>query len=375
MNNDSRNEAMPPPLPGNYASLPSQPAEKKSSSFLNGCGLAFLFIGGMLLLLVAAIFLLGKGCVSSFQTLLEKGPAFNSSLALSEDRIGKKIIQAAAFGETRQIAVIDIKGIIVYEANFNNASAQRIAAELRAAREDDNVVAILLDMDTPGGEVVASDDLLHQVQACRAKGKPVITCMRSLAASGGYFIASGSDWIVANRMTLTGSIGVIISSYKIQGLLQKIGVEPEVYRSGVMKDMLSPTRERTEQEKAYIQSMVQMTFKEFCQVVAAGRVAFQTPDDVAASPFGDGRVLSGSDALQLGLIDQLGYFEYAVAKAKELTQAPGAAIVRFSLAPSFLDYVLSMKAPGALKLEGLLTPHSFSPEPGKTYFLAPEFCF
>ena len=80
---------------------------------------------------------------------------------------------------------------------------------MRAAREDDNVVAILLDMDTPGGEVVASDEILNQVRACRDAGKPVVTCMRSMGASGGYFIASGSDWIIANRMTFTGSIGVI----------------------------------------------------------------------------------------------------------------------------------------------------------------------
>lgn len=373
MEYQSQNDQLPPPLPQNPQMHTAAP-EKKKSSFIGGCLTAFLLMFGMLILLVVLLMMLGKGCMSSLQTLAEKGPAFGSTMSGSEDRISKKQVLPAEPGETREIAVIDVKGIILYENNFNNASARRISAELRAAREDSSVVAILLDMDTPGGEVVASDEILHQVKACRAAGKPVVTCMRSLAASGGYFIASGCDWIVANRMTFTGSIGVIISSYRIQELLQKIGVQPEVYRSGSMKDMLSPTREHSEQEKTYVQNMVQSTFREFCQVVADGREAFQDADAVASSAFGDGRVLSGSDAFELGLVDQLGYFEDAVDKARELAQAPGAAVIRFSFAPSFMDFIFSMKAPAALRIEGVLPARNFSPEPGKVYFLAPETC-
>ena len=149
----------------------------------------------MLILPMVLVVTLGKGCMSSFQTLAEKRTTFGSAMSTDEDRINKKKVLPSELGESREIAVIDIKGVILYENNFNNASARRIAAELRAAREDDNVVAILLDMDTPGGEVVASDEILNQVRACRDAGKPVVTCMRSMGASGGYFIASGSDWI------------------------------------------------------------------------------------------------------------------------------------------------------------------------------------
>ncbi len=376
MQYQSPNEHLPPPLPENIRMpYPPPPHEKKRSSFLGGCLTAFLMVAGMLALLLILLFVLGKGCMSSFETLAEKSPAFGSTMTGAEERISKKRILPAEPGDTREIAVIDIKGIILYENNFNNASARRIAAELRAAREDSKVVAILLDMDTPGGEVVASDEILHQVKACRAAGKPVVTCMRSLAASGGYFIASGSDWIIANRMTFTGSIGVIISSYRIQELLQKIGVQAEVYRSGSMKDMLSLTREHSQQEKIYIQNMVQSTFQEFCKVVADGRDAFQDAGEVASSVFGDGRVLSGTAALELGLVDQLGYFEDAVSKARELAGAAGAAVIRFSFTPSFMDWVFSMKAPGALRLEGLLPARNFTPEPGKIYFLTAETCF
>jgi len=370
-----QNNQQPPPLP-QYTRMQAPPPRSsgKTPAFIGGCLTAFLLMGGMLILPMLLVVTLGKGCMSSFQTLAEKRTTFGSAMSMDEDRISKKKVLPSEHGESREIAVIDIKGFILYENNFNNASARRIAAELRAAREDSNVVAILLDMDTPGGEVVASDEILHQVRACRDAGKPVVTCMRSMGASGGYFIASGSDWIIANRMTFTGSIGVIISSFRIQELLQKIGVQPEVYRSGSMKDMLSATREHSEQEKLYVQNMVQSTFREFCQVVADGREAFQDADAVASSAFGDGRVLSGSDALELGLIDQLGYFEDAVSKARELAEAPGAAIIRFSYAPSFRDFLFSMKAPAALRIEGVLPTRNFTPEPGKVYLLAPETC-
>ena len=372
MENQQSYDSLPPENARPF--YPPPPERKRGFSFLGGCLTAFLLMFGALALLLALLFSLGKGCVSTFETFAEKGGSFGSSLNISEDRINKKQVLPPEFGEKREIAVISIKGIILFENNFNNASARRIAAELSAASKDDNVVAILLDMDTPGGEVVASDEILHQVKACRAAGKPVVTCMRSMGASGGYFIASGSDWIIANRMTFTGSIGVIISSYRVQELLRKVGVEAEVYRSGSMKDMLSPTREHSEQEKLYVQNMVQNTYREFCQVVADGRPAFQDADAVAAAPFGDGRVLSGYDALQMGLVDQLGYFEDAIDKAKELAEAPGAAIIRFSSTPSFMDMLLSMKAPAALKLQGLLPTRNFTPEPGKFYFLAAENC-
>lgn len=374
MENQQSTYSPPPPSESSRPFYPPPPEKKRGSSFLGGCLTAFLLMIGSFALLLALILTLGKGCLSTFESLAEKGTTFGSTLSLSDERISKKQVLPAEFGETREIAVISVKGIILFDNNFNNASARRIATELRTAREDSNVVAILLDMDTPGGEVVASDEILNQVKECRAAGKPVVTCMRSMGASGGYFIASGSDWIIANRMTFTGSVGVIISTYQVQELLQKIGVEAEVYSSGKMKDMLNPTRQHSEQEKLYVQNMVQNTYREFCQVIADGRDAFADADAVAAASFGDGRVLSGSDALQAGLIDQLGYFDDAVAKAKELAGVPGAAVIRFSFTPSFTELLFSMKAPAAIRLENVFTAGNFKPEPGKFYFLAPDTC-
>ncbi len=316
----------------------------------------------------------GQGCRAALEGLSAEGGALSTAFAKPAIRINRKVIVPAKNNNPYQIAVIKVQGVIQNSGGRALASSEIIATELRIASRDSDVLAIILDMDTPGGEVVASDEMLHEVLACKAAGKPVLTCMRSLAASGGYFIASGSDWIVANRMTLTGSIGVIIGSYQVVGLLDKIGVKPETYRSGAMKDMLSPTRERTTQERDYIQGMISSTFQEFCQVVANGRTEYETAQAVAASPFGDGRVLSGADALALGLVDQLGYMSDAIAKAKELCDCADAAVVSYAYSPSFMDIVFSLKSPDSLKISGIVPANVTTLEPGKLYYLYPNSC-
>jgi protease-4 len=372
-------ESAPTPLRGTYAGTqgasapPSLPP--KRSSFMSGCLTAMLGFFAFFCLLVLLIFMLGKGCVKLVGELAESGSGFPGTFSESEERVSKRYVERISAASNQEIALIEVKGVIVFDNVQRYASARRIGRELRAARKDAAVKAIILDMDSPGGEVVASDEIRHQVLACREAGKPVLVCMRSLGASGGYFIASAADWIVANRLTFTGSIGVIISSYQIQGLLEKIGVQPEVYRSGDMKDMLNPSRPRSAAEREYVQGMVQSSFREFCQVVAEGRSAYEDADAVAQARFADGRILSGQDALQLGLVDQLGYFEDALLKARELAEAPEASLVRFSSTPSFMDFIFSMQQRMPLSLQSLMPQNHFSPEPGKLYYISPELCY
>lgn len=352
----------PPPCPP-PAPQAEKPA-KKSHGCLWGCFIVFLIcfvLGGLVLAFVCG---LGIGAAGELDA--------SSLPGLKTDKHISRTVLESPHGTSKYVAVINVIGIIQYGDRYEGASARRLVTELTAARNDDDVIAIVLDMDTPGGEVVASDEILNQVRLCRKAGKPVVTCMRSLGASGGYFIASGSDWIVANRMTFTGSIGVIMQSMQIKGLLDKIGVQPETYRSGDMKDMLSPSRERTEKEAAYVQQMIDTSFLEFCQVVADGREAFNTAEDVKNSPFGDGRVLSGADALNYGLVDQLGYFSDAIAKAKELGGNPNAGVTRISRSLDFWDFLLS-SAQSSLKPLGSLAESAFPPlRPGCLYYLAPE---
>jgi len=289
-----------------------------------------------------------------------------------ERRVIEEVISGSALDTESKIAVIDVKGIILSEGAFDMADSRRIAYELAAARKDPHVVAVILDMDTPGGEVTASDEIHRQVRLCSKDNKPVVTCMRSVGASGGYFIAAGSDWIVANRMTITGSIGVIIGTTNYTNLFSKIGLEAEVYKSGPMKDMLRGSRERTDMERAYVQGLVDETFREFATVVSNGRTRYDTPEDVMASEFGDGRIVSGAEAVRLGLVDQLGYFDDAVDKARELAKTPMVKVVRYRRPLRFADFLLGMRAQHSAGLRSLLPAEMAAVQPGRLYFLMPS---
>lgn len=366
----------PPPMPTPPPPPPSaqppccpllhqQPPPRKSRAGKIGCLLAIIFC--------AIAFFATMAVIGAITSAMDKFD-FTSGNTITKPapKIVTEVIRPGFGLDT--IAVISVNGVITSSDIYQAASARRICNELRYAREDDSVVAIIIDMNTPGGEVTASDEILNEVRQCRDAGKPVVTCMHAIGASGGYFIASGSDWIIANRHTFTGSIGVIMSTLNYTALLDKIGVQSEVYRSGAMKDMLNGGRPRTELEKTYVQELILKTFTEFAQVVADGRSkAFANVDAVKAATFADGRVLTGDSALQEGLIDQLGYFDDAIAKATELSNATAPAVVSYSQRASFLDVLLSMKLPGAFDLRQIAPVRGVTIEPGKPYFLAPEF--
>lgn len=273
------------------------------------------------------------------------------------------------------IAVVDVKGVILSAEHFDAASVPRITAALKHASARPDVVAVVLDMNTPGGEVTASDEIHNAVQQLRRTGKPVITCMRSMAASGGYYVAAGTDYIVANRLTLTGSIGVLISSVNYAELLDKIGVRADVYKSGEMKDLLNGAVDRTTEEEdmqdEFFQEMVDRTFMEFAEVVADGR-NFPSAEHVRDATFGDGRVLSGEQARTYNLVDQLGYFSDAVSHAKDLANVQRAKVVRFQPRVSMFDRMLSMSANSALLPESVLPAEIRALKPGRLYYLAPH---
>jgi protease IV len=231
-----------------------------------------------------------------------------------------------------KIAVIEVDGIITsHEADpAGNNMVDVIKAQLDRAKEDAHVKAVILKVDSPGGEVMASD----QINKLFAKfqggpdGKPVICSMGSLAASGGYYISASSRWIVADDLTLTASIGVIMEGLNYRGLMDKIGVAPDVYKSGKFKDMLSPMRETNEipaEEHAMVQNLIMETYGKFTNIVAEGRSAAheknKTEGRALASDwmnFADGRVVSGQQALKLGLVDELGDFDAAVDRAEKI---------------------------------------------------------
>ncbi|MBR4675623.1 MAG: signal peptide peptidase SppA [Victivallales bacterium] len=276
-------------------------------------------------------------------------------------------------GGSDRVCVIDIKGLIARQENAG-VCTPKIIALLKQIEKDNSIKALILDMDTPGGEVIASDEINSAIWKLRkARNIPVITCMHSMGASGGYYIASATDYIIANRMTFTGSIGVIMSSVNATELMDKIGLKSTAFTSGDMKDMLSPTRPMTEKELAYTKAMIHETFTEFAKVVAKGREAFKTHEEVMAAEFADGRVLSGAAALDYGLVDELGGFDEAVAKACELAKIENPTIMQLQPKQSLMDILMSANTQvKPLSLDGLLPIKATSLEAGKLYYIAPQ---
>jgi protease-4 len=229
----------------------------------------------------------------------------------------------------------------------------------------------VLHIDSPGGEVTASDMIYNAVRKARDEGKkPVVVYMGSVAASGGYYVACGGSHLIAHDTTFTGSIGVIMQGINYEGLFNKVGVHMMTFKSGKFKDILSGSRPMTEEEKTYIQGLVMQTYDKFVGIVARER---KLPEAELRTGIADGRVVSGKDALEARLVNQLGEVEDAYAKAMELGNAPGAAIVRYYSPFPFgrLMRLLgqSEQAEIEVKVAEAIAPRL---EPGRLYYL-PSF--
>jgi protease-4 len=257
-----------------------------------------------------------------------------------------------------------------------------ITDQLRLAADDDAVKAVILRVDSPGGEVLASDDIYRAIADFQKDyKKPVVASMSGLAASGGYYVSAPCQWIVANELTITGSIGVIMHSYNYRGLLNKVGVRPEVFKSGKFKDMLSGEKNDEEilpEEKQMVQSLIDETFQRFKKVVAEGRerAKKQNGDEgrkLAANweDYADGRVLSGKQAYELGFVDELGNFDTAVERARDLAKIGNANLVQYER-PFDLGNLFRLfgESEGrSLKIDlGMQLPKL---QAGRLYFLSP----
>jgi len=214
-------------------------------------------------------------------------------------------------GEDR-IALIRVEGVIM--------DSQATIDELKRFGDNPAVKAIVLRIDSPGGGVVPSQEIYDAVRRLRNKSsKAVIASMGSVAASGGYYIAAATDRIVANPGTLTGSIGVIMETANIEGLLQKIGVEGVVVKSGKYKDVGSPLRKMTDEEHGLLQNVMDDVHKQFIEAVAEGR-ALDVSDVQALA---DGRIFTGRQAKEAKLVDELGNLDDAIQLAADVAGIEG----------------------------------------------------
>ena len=270
-----------------------------------------------------------------------------------------------------KIAVIPVQGIIYTDdqTEWGTSMVDDIKNALRTALEDDSVKAVVLAVNSPGGEVTASDIIYHEVLKVQKK-KPVVVAMTSLAASGAYYIACAADWIVANETTFTGSIGVIIQSLNYEGLFDKVGLDAVVFKSGKFKDMLSGSRPMTPEEQAYVESMVMQVYERFLGIVSRAR---DLPADGLRDTFADGRIITGKDAKEAGLVDQLGYVEDAYDKARALADAPDAGVIRYQSGINFQRLLRLIGAGAQSKVQVQLDgAPRFRLQPGQAYLL-PEF--
>lgn len=247
--------------------------------------------------------------------------AISLVVAIAVQPVGRTAENAGAGGG--EVGVIYIEGTIASGRSVSpfeaQTGAEAIAASLREAGRKPELKAVVLRLNSPGGTPAASQEIDTELQRLRKSGKVVVASMGDVAASGAYWIAAGADQIVANPGTITGSIGVFMQTTNLEELYGKIGVDREIYKSGPYKDMGSPDRPVTPEEQAIFQSMVDDIYNQFVDVVARGR----HKDVAEVKALADGRVYTGRQAKELGLVDQLGDFHDAVLLAGKMAGIPG----------------------------------------------------
>jgi protease-4 len=212
-------------------------------------------------------------------------------------------------------------------------SVEDVKTALEQAINDEKVKAIVLRVNSPGGEVTASDTLYHAVKEA-AKKKQIVVYMDSMAASGGYYLSCGATKIVANETTLTGSIGVIIQTLNYSQTFGKLGLETLTFVSGNFKDTLHGARPMRDDEKAYVQGLVNQMYDKFLTIVSDARGLSK---EQLKAGIADGRVFTGAEAKQKKLVDQIGYIEDAYALARQLAVSPDATVVKYQRHSSLSD--------------------------------------
>ena len=271
---------------------------------------------------------------------------------------------------TDKIAAIPVEGAIAAADSSlggvqPTVTPEGLADALRQAADDPGVRAVVLEVNSPGGGVTASDEM-HQsiVDFKENTDKPVVVSMGDTAASGGYYIATAADEIVANETTLTGSLGVIFQLNNFEELADKYGYEQVVIKSGEFKDIGNQFRQITPEEREIFQSLVDESYAEFVDVISTGR---DLPED-RVREIADGRIYSGQRAKELGLVDSFGGLDEAAARAADLAKASETTVVRYVQAPTLTDTLLSGFSPRPTEAELLLDASGIALEP-KPYYL------
>jgi protease-4 len=274
----------------------------------------------------------------------------------------QKVVHQAGIDK---VAVVYMDGVIMddfSEGGFGatgGVSAKKMKTLFDYLDKTDEVKAVVLRINSPGGAVVASDDIARRVKELKSK-KPIVTSMGDTAASGGYYIAANSNKIVANPSTITGSIGVIAQFPKLSGLYDKLGIEMRTFKSGEFKDIGSATKTLSKEEEIILNSVITDSYDQFVQTVAAGRQM----DEAKVRQLADGRIYTGKQALDKGLVDKLGNLDDSIELAASLAGVKDPTVVEYST-QSFIESLFS----SAIQVSPLQSIKEVLPNKSGVYYL------
>ncbi|MGE7600875.1 signal peptide peptidase SppA [Peribacillus sp. NPDC097675] len=232
---------------------------------------------------------------------------------------------------TNVIAVLDVDGTIQDTGEASLLSSETynhrdFMDKLQMAEENDDIKGIILRVNSPGGGVVESAEIHDKILDIKKAKKPVYVSMGSMAASGGYYISAPADKIFASPETMTGSLGVIMQGYNYEKLAKKYGVEFETIKSGTYKDIMSPTREMTDDERKILQNMIDNSYDQFVKIIADGRHM----SEKEVRKIADGRIYDGRQAKEVNLIDDFGHLDDVIAAMKEDIDQKDAQVIRYT---------------------------------------------
>lgn len=283
--------------------------------------------------LLALLFLWAAGCVTVKVNLFEEDQPLQEQVVSGQGR--------------EKILLMDVSGLM-WETHRGalwsfllgkTVGPARVKEELEKAKKDNHIKGLVLRINSPGGSVSAADMMYHEIVRFKEEKRvPVVACCMGLAASGGYYVAQAADEIVAHPTTLTGSIGVVAMKFNLKGLMNKVGVAQDTVKSGPWKDFWSPFKPASEAEKQMMQAIIDDFHRRFAGLVERHR-GLSRPE---VRKVADGRVFTASQALDLRLVDRVGYLEDAVRAAQEKAGLTTAKVVRYNRPDAYRPTVYSL---------------------------------
>jgi protease IV len=310
----NQNQMYPPPLP---------PSTNKPKPRRKTWLWAICIPLGLVLLYVCMSAITGDGT-------LARSNFFHMEFHGADEFPSMKETWSFGKGDTK-VARIDISGVIMQGKQGSIFSVAKDPVEtalrmIRTATQDKDIKAIILVVDSPGGGITASDIIYNELKKFKKDpSRKIVALFGDVAASGGYYVASAADYIIAHPTTITGSIGVLISSLNFKGFGDKYGIKSVSITSGKNKDMLNPLKDLSEEQQKLLQFTVDEMYKRFVQVVAEGRTL---PEDEVMK-IADGRIFTATEALKNKLIDRIGYWDDAMSETCKLLKVEAVKVIRY----------------------------------------------